>query len=237
MKRKYFYYIISISLLIAFIILIFTAFYRVSLYSSESVQYKELPNIVIDAGHGGEDGGAVSDDGVLEKDLNLKISRNLSEILRFFGYEVSETRTEDISVFTDGDTVRERKVSDMKNRLSVFNSSEKNIVISIHQNKFTQSKYYGTQIFYSPNDERSSLLAESIKSTVTTLLQPDNTRECKKSDNSIYLLKNAKVPAVIVECGFISNYEECQKLNSSEYQKQMAYSISLGFLDFYHKNY
>lgn len=236
-KRKYIYYIFSISALIAFIVLIFTAYYRISLYSSENTGYSRTEKVIVDAGHGGEDGGAVSDDGVVEKDINLDISRKLSDFLKLFGYDVTETRTEDVSVFTDGNTVRERKVSDLKNRLSLFNSDKSNIVISIHQNKFTESKYYGTQIFYSPNNEESVLLAENIRNTVVTLLQPDNTRECKKADSNIYLLKNAEVPAVIVECGFISNYNECQKLVSSDYQKQMAYSISLGFIGFYNNDY
>ena len=99
--------------------------------------------------------------------------------------------------------------------------------------KFTESKYSGTQIFYSPNNPQSADLAESIRQSVVTLLQPENERECKKADKSIYLLKNATVPAVICECGFISNESECAKLQDNTYQQKMAYSIAVGFMNVY----
>ena len=121
----------------------------------------------------------------------------------------------------------------MKKRLEIFNYSKENTIISIHQNKFTESKYHGTQIFYSPNNPKSKQLADSIKYSVKGLLQPDNERECKKADSGIYLLKNTNNPAVIVECGFISNGEECKNLLDSQYQKQMAFSITAGFLSYY----
>ncbi len=197
---------------------------------------RTLPNIIIDAGHGGEDGGAVNEQGVLEKDLNLAIANNTSDLLYLLGFDVNSTRTEDTALETEGDTVRARKVADMKKRLGIFNSSDKNLIISIHQNKFSESKYYGTQIFYSPNNEKSAILAESIKFSVKGLLQPENERECKKADSSIYLLKNTNNPAIIVECGFISNYNECQKLLDSTYQKQMSFSIIAGFLNYYNTN-
>jgi len=117
-----------------------------------------------------------------------------------------------------------------------FNSSEENTIISIHQNKFSESKYHGTQIFYSPNNSKSKQLADSIKFSVKGLLQPDNERECKKADSGIYLLKNTSNPAVIVECGFISNEEECNNLLNSQYKKQMAFSITSGFLTYYNSD-
>ena len=140
------------------------------------------------------------------------------------------------SLSNDEESIRLRKVADMKKRLEIFNSSDNNIIISIHQNKFTESKYYGTQIFYSPNSDESNKLAESIKFTIKTLLQPQNERECKKAGNDIYLLKNSNNPAVIVECGFLSNPSECQNLTDPIYQKQMAFSIVTGFLDYHNKN-
>ena len=199
--------------------------------SSESV--KTMPTIVIDAGHGGEDGGAVSDSGVLEKDINLSIANDTSALFYMLGFDVTQTRTTDIALDNGEDTIRKRKVSDMKKRLEIFNYLEENTVISIHQNKFSESKYHGTQIFYSPNNPKSKQLADSIKYSVKGLLQPDNERECKKADSGIYLLKNTNNPAVIVECGFISNGEECKNLLDSQYQKQMAYSITAGFLIYY----
>lgn len=192
---------------------------------------KTMPNVIIDAGHGGEDGGAVSN-GAVEKDINLAISDDTADFLTFMGFDVTKTRTDDNALSDDGDTVHKRKVSDMKKRLEMFNSSDNNAVISIHQNKFTESQYHGTQIFYSPNNNSSKLLAENIKYSVKAQLQPDNERECKPADSSIYLLHNATTPAVIVECGFISNSEECKNLMCEDYQKQMSYAIVTGFLDY-----
>lgn len=142
------------------------------------------------------------------------------------------TRDGDYDLSGDESTVHARKVADMNKRLEIYNSNENNVVISIHQNKFEQSKYHGTQVFYSPNDENSKILAESVKYAVKKLIQPDNERECKKSDNGIYLLKQAKFPSIIVECGFISNQEECNNLLDEAYQKQMSFAIVSGFLDY-----
>ena len=138
------------------------------------------------------------------------------------------TRTDDNSIGVKDTTIREQKVSDMKKRLEIYNSNKENIVISIHQNKFQQEKYNGTQIFYSANNEKSSILAENIKTSVVNLLQPNNTRECKKATKEIYLLYNSKVPSVIVECGFLSNKNEAEKLKTDSYQKQLAFTIYLG---------
>lgn len=218
--KKILYFTICFILIIAFVFLITTAYFRLNILTSESNVSENTHTVIIDAGHGGEDGGAVNDNNVVEKDLNLQISVKLADMLTLFGYKTEQIRTEDKSVYTQGENVRQRKVSDMKNRLSVFNSNPENVVISIHQNKFTESKYSGTQVFYSPNNPQSADLAESIRQSVKTMLQPDNERECKKADKSIYLLKNATVPAVICECGFISNESECAKLQDDTYQQK-----------------
>ena len=190
------------------------------------------PTIIIDAGHGGEDGGA-SDNGVLEKDVNLSVALKLRDMLQVLGYPVKMTRETDVSIYdNESDSVREKKVSDMKNRVSIINSSKDNILISIHQNKFTQSKYSGAQIFYSDNSPESIRMAECIRRSVTGLLQPDNKRELKADDGSVYILKNAEVPAVIVECGFLSNAQEAALLKTEEYQEKMAFAIMCGALDF-----
>lgn len=230
--KKIIYFSICLVLISAFVWLITAAYFRLNVMTSEGNVGDCKHTIIIDAGHGGEDGGAVYGN-VVEKDINLQISAKLSDMLTLFGYKTEQVRTEDKSVYTQGDNIRQRKVSDMKNRLSVFNSSTDNVVISIHQNKFTESKYSGTQIFYSPNNPQSADLAESIRQSVVTLLQPENERECKKADKSIYLLKNATVPAVICECGFISNESECAKLQDNTYQQKMAYSIAVGFMNVY----
>lgn len=230
--KKFIFPCICFALLSAFVFLMISAALNIKVsVSSENV--KSMPTIVIDAGHGGEDGGAVSESGVLEKDINLSIANDTSALFYLLGFDVTQTRKTDIALDNGEDTIRKRKVSDMKKRLEIFNSSKENTIISIHQNKFSESKYHGTQIFYSPNNPKSKQLADSIKYSVKGLLQPDNERECKKADSGIYLLKNTNNPAVIVECGFISNGEECKNLLDSQYQKQMAFSITAGFLSYY----
>lgn len=230
--KKFIFPCICFALLSAFVFLMVSAALNIKVsVSSENV--KSMPTIVIDAGHGGEDGGAVSESGVLEKDINLSIANDTSALFYLLGFDVTQTRKTDIALDNGEDTIRKRKVSDMKKRLEIFNSSKENTIISIHQNKFSESKYHGTQIFYSPNNPKSKQLADSITYSVKGLLQPDNERECKKADSGIYLLKNTNNPAVIVECGFISNGEECKNLLDSQYQKQMAFSITAGFLSYY----
>lgn len=230
--KKLIFPCICFALLSAFVFLMISAALNIKVsVSSQSV--KSMPTIVIDAGHGGEDGGAVSESRVLEKDINLSIANDTSALFYLLGFDVTQTRKTDIALDNGEDTIRKRKVSDMKKRLEIFNSSKENTIISIHQNKFSESNYHGTQIFYSPNNPKSKQLADSIKYSVKGLLQPDNERECKKADSGIYLLKNTNNPAVIVECGFISNGEECKNLLDSQYQKQMAFSITAGFLSYY----
>lgn len=190
------------------------------------------PVIVIDAGHGGEDGGAEAN-GVLEKNINLPIALKLRDMLVMMGYDVKMVRESDISVYDkEAETVRDKKVSDIKNRVAVINSSRNNVLVSIHQNKFEQTKYKGAQVFYSDNSPESIKLAECIRKSVTGLLQPENKRELKADDDSVYILKKAEVPAVIVECGFLSNEQEAALLKTDEYQNKMAFAIMCGTMDF-----
>ena len=218
-----------------FIALMVTSTARITL-NTAAMPKTPMPHIVIDAGHGGEDGGAVSGDGVPEKESNLAIAHDTNDLLTFFGFDTEMTRTSDADLSTDGENTKQRKNSDMKNRLKIFNSSGNNAVISIHQNKFSDTSSRGTQVFYSPNNDRSLLLADAIKFSVKSQLQPDNERLSKPAGSGIYLLKNATQPAVIVECGFLSNREECEKLKTAEYQRQMAFAITTGFLDYYNTN-
>lgn len=196
-----------------------------------SYSVKPTPTVIVDAGHGGEDGGAVVDD-VVEKNINLSVSNKAADLLNFLGFSVKTTRSEDTQLSNKGDSIRERKNNDMKTRLKLFNSSKDNVIISIHQNKFSNISSHGTQVFYSPNNENSKLLADCIKYSVKSSLQPENERESKAAESGIYLLKNTTQPAVIVECGFISNKDECLKLLDEEYQKDMAFSIITGFINF-----
>lgn len=230
MKVKTIYLIILAVLLISFCIVMFSAFSNITAHTSADID--DRITVIIDAGHGGEDGGAEVD-GVLEKDINLSIADKLADTLRLCGVRVTEIRDEDISVYDDSaQTLREKKVSDLKHRVEIVNGSENNILVSIHQNKFDNSAYSGAQVFYSSNNDKSRVLAESIRNSVVSLLQNDNTRELKPANSDIYLLDNATVPAVIVECGFLSNDEERAKLLDSGYQSEMAYSIAMGVLEY-----
>lgn len=182
--------------------------------------------VLIDPGHGGADGGATAADGTAEKDINLAISLPLADMLTVMGYSVTMTRCTDTMVNTEGTTLRERKVSDMRHRLAM--SEQADITVSIHQNKFPQTQYYGTQIFYSANHEQSYRLAQTVMASVVSLLQPNNTRPLKKGDSSVYLLHNATRPMILVECGFLSNQEELKKLKDAAYQRQLAFAVAMG---------
>ena len=219
---------------IIFLTLTFISLQKLDIMTSTLAE-QSLPVIVIDAGHGGEDGGASSSSGILEKDINLAVSIQLRDMLKVAGFPVVMTRDKDISINDEGlSTIKERKVSDLHNRLRILNEQgDRSILVSIHQNHFSESKYYGSQVFYSSNDAESSDLAKKIRSQIIQLLQPENTREIKPTSNSIYLLWNAEVPAVIVECGFLSNESEAQKLSEPQYQKQMAFAIFNGILNYY----
>ncbi len=187
--------------------------------------------ILIDPGHGAEDGGAVSPSGVIEKDVNLSISLFLRDYLQMSGYDVIMTR-EDDSIPATGDSLKEKLHNDFSNRLAMYNDSKTDVVISIHQNSFENPQYYGTQIFYSPNDERSEKLALCVKRAFRGLLQPDNQRDITKAGSNIYLLNNCTKPCILAECGFLSNPEECANLADEEYRRQVAFAIYCGIVEF-----
>lgn len=227
------FYGIVFCILGAFCGLMVRAFHQVGRQANAQMT-PSLPIIVIDAGHGGEDGGSETDSGVLEKDINLAIAQDLQQMLEISGFRVVMTRESDVSIHdSSANTLREKKVSDLHNRLKIMESYADCIVISIHQNHFSQSQYQGAQMFYSTNNEQSKALAESLRTSVTGLLQPDNNRECKPSTSDIYLLHHTQQTAVLVECGFLSNPEEAALLTDDAYQHQMAFAIYCGVLDYW----
>lgn len=188
--------------------------------------------IIIDAGHGGMDGGAVGVGGTLEKDINLKISLKLKELAEKNGLKVIMTRDKDVSLHTtDSNKIRTQKRSDLDNRKKVLNENPNYIFVSIHQNQFEQSKYKGAQVFYADNDS-SCNLGTIIQKSLIDNLQDGNTRVAKKITNDVYLLKGVQSTAVVVECGFLSNEEEEKLLNTDEYQTKVADAILKGILQF-----
>lgn len=192
-----------------------------------------LPTIVIDAGHGGMDGGAVGVHKELEKDINLSIASTLNEMLKAGGYSTVMVREDDRSVHDPQYTsARQQKISDIKNRLKLAEGTADAIFVSIHQNQFGQSKYYGAQMFYSTNNPEGKILAETLRLQFKTLLQPENERETKPAQKNLYILHHATCPAVLVECGFLSNPAEAELLASEDYQRQVAFTIYTGIMNY-----
>ena len=188
--------------------------------------------VVLDAGHGGEDGGAVGADGTEEKDLNLAITLTVGERLSELGYTVIYTRTDDRLLYTEEEDIRGiRKISDLKNRCKIAAEHKDALFVSIHMNTFGQSKYSGLQVYYSPGVEGSDILARCIQSEVCAAVQPQNHRKIKRGKD-IYILENTENVAVLIECGFLSNPEECKKLSEKEYQKQLSFAIVCGMMKY-----
>jgi N-acetylmuramoyl-L-alanine amidase len=187
--------------------------------------------VVIDAGHGGEDPGASSSAGVLEKDVNLQIAGKVGCLLTEKGFTVVYTRTEDKLLYTEQQNVKGlRKINDLKNRCKIANSYEDSIFISVHCNSFSMPKYSGLQVYYS-REEGSYSLASSIQERVRTELQPENNRKVKEG-KGIYLMENIRTTAVLIECGFLSNEEERNKLLDEEYQNKLAFIIANSIIEY-----
>lgn len=184
--------------------------------------------VIIDPGHGGIDVGTVGIDGSLEKNINLSISLDLYDFLMVSGINTVLTRDGDYEMYRAGE---QRTKSDLYNRMDYINSVPNSILISIHQNHFENEAEWGTQVWYSPNDEISPTLADKILQSVKKNIQPENKRENKVSDNSYYILYKAQKPSVMVECGFVSNENENKRLQDKEYQRDMAYSILVGICE------
>ena len=186
--------------------------------------------LILDAGHGGEDGGAVSVTGVPESQINLAIVKKMDAILGFYGECPILTRNSDRSLHDEGAvTLREKKVSDLKRRTEIVNETEQGVLISIHQNSFQSPKYQGTQVFYG-NMDGSQELALHIQDAIRRTIQPDNSREVKKIAENVYLMNHIDRPAVLVECGFLTNPEEEKQLRDADYQKQLAAVLSAAWL-------
>ena len=226
-----------IAIITAFLIILSAMLYLTFMANFSAAEASSMPitqkTVIVDAGHGGDDGGAIGIDGTVEKDINLDIALKLEKILKFYGFNVIMTRTQDVMTCDDGlDSLRKRKISDIHNRFELMRKNPDAIFISVHQNKFEDSSQHGTQVFYSGNDERSKELAEAIQTSVTLTLQRKNDRVVKKTGSGIYLLYHAKIPAVLVECGFISNSDEVKKLKDESYRMKLAILIADGLLKY-----
>lgn len=195
--------------------------------SSEYEINENLPVITIDAGHGGYDPGKIGADGATEKDINLEIALYLKDILNEKGFEVYLTRDTDISLYEEG--ASSKKISDLNHRIAIVSENNSDLFISIHQNSFSDTSVHGAQVFYYEGSEEGKSLADAIQGSIKSIVDPDNKRPVK--GNSEYMiLKYSSCTALIVECGFLSNPDECRLLSSSDYQQLMANAIAEGII-------
>lgn len=234
---------IKFNILVGIILVIFfiTAilFFTYTAYCNETASVSSNSalspkTIIVDAGHGGMDGGSIGADGTVEKEINLKIALKLESVLKTYGYNVIMTRKDDKSIHdSSANTVRQQKVSDIHNREKIILQNPDAVFVSIHQNHYSNGSIYGTQVFYSKNNALSKDLAQNIQTSIVKNTDPNNKRQIKKSGTEIYLLYHSKIPSVMVECGFISNYNDLNKLKNESYQKKLALSIADGIIKYY----
>ena len=187
--------------------------------------------VVIDPGHGGEDGGAVSSDGVQESHINLAVSKQLRDLLCLAGVQTVMTREEDVTICDEGlGTIRARKASDIRNRVAIVNGTENAVLLSIHQNSLPSSTVtHGAQVFWN-QQEGAKELAEAIQTSLNGAINVGNEKHTKQIPPTVYLMKHVTVPAVLVECGFLTNQEETRRLQDETHQRTLAISIAAGYL-------
>lgn len=234
MKNKSIIFIVFILVFTSYIFFAETKItYAANKYFSEEQKKDKI--ILIDPGHGGIDGGAVSKKGTVEKEVNLNIGLKLKENLEKQGYKVIMTREDDIGLYEDNGSVKEKKRVDLNNRCKIKNDSNCDMFISIHLNMFTQSQYYGAQVWYSDNDE-SKEFARIVQQNLIDDLDNSNKRKEKPAKNSFKILRCRDViPSIIVECGFLSNPQEEEKLKEEYYQQKIADSL-LKSINMYYDN-
>ncbi|WP_281417648.1 N-acetylmuramoyl-L-alanine amidase CwlD [Alkaliphilus flagellatus] len=220
------YWIIRICLLLISITVLIASFNYYKTIETYSIP-TTAKVIVIDPGHGGFDPGKLGHNGKHEKEINLAISLYLREYLEQSGSIVIMTREEDIDLYIDDGSNRKMKSIDLTNRKNIVIENEPHVFLSIHVNSFTQSKYYGAQTFYPKNNESGRQLANMIQEELVRVLDNDNKRVPLQND-SVYIIKELDIPTVLIECGFLSNPQEEQKLNDPHYQQKIAWSIYVG---------
>ena len=190
--------------------------------------------IVLDAGHGKPDEGAEGENGITEEKTNLDITLKVQKLLEESGATVILTRSDNNAIYDlDSKTLKQKKISDIKNRVKIGNENSADIFVSIHLNKIPQSEYHGWQCFYNTKNEKSIELAKKIQENLNEAIQKENTRVAMKL-NTVYIMKNIEIPISIVECGFLSNPEEEKKLLEDSYQDRLAWGIYNGILDYFY---
>lgn len=195
----------------------------------EAQEERERRRVVIDAGHGGDDPGKVGINGANEKDVNLEIARLVKQYLEMSDVEVVMTRESDAGL-NDADASN-KKVQDMKRRIALIEETAPALTVSIHQNSYPEEYVNGAQVFYYKQSPEGEALAKKIQSSMTARLDPGKQR-VEKANDSYYMLKKTPTPTVIVECGFLSNWEEAEKLCTEEYQNKVAWAIHMGIMQY-----
>lgn len=198
--------------------------------AASPVALRNTRPLVLDAGHGGEDGGAVSLTGVPESQINLAIVLKLRDVLGLYGVDPVVLREEDVSLHDESaDTLREKKRSDLKNRVAAIEAVEGGTLLSIHQNTYTSSRYHGSHVFYAPT-EGSQELAEHFQNRIKAALQPENERAVKRIPDTVYIMNHVTCPAVLIECGFLTNPEEEALLRDEDYQRRLSAVVAAAWL-------
>lgn len=229
-----------LSLILGMVFVALFAFTFQTANLNKTVQTVTLPVsnkvIVIDAGHGKPDEGAQATNGTTEAETNLKIALKVQTLLEQSGATVILTRSDENAIYDlDKTTLKEKKISDIHNRVKIGNESSADIFVSIHLNKIPQEQYWGWQCFYKQNDEASIKLAKSLQQNLNESIQKENKRVAMKLD-TVYIMKHIEVPISIVECGFLSNLEEQKQLLTDEYQDKLAWGIYNGIMDYFYGN-
>ncbi len=212
---------------------LFHAGRAVHTWNERSAQKGARYTVVIDPGHGGFDPGKIGINGVYEKDINLAIAKELKEILEQNDCKVVMTRTEDTGLYAEGES--NRKIADLRKRCEVIDSCQPDVVISVHQNSFSQESSKGAQVFYQTTSKEGKELALLLQKQMVASLDPKNHRTAK-ANSDYYMLKNTAGVMVIVECGFLSNSEEAELLCREDYQRKVAWAIALGTMQYLEGN-
>ena len=225
-----------ISVVITYVLIVSSLIVTASLVSEVTTVVAQLTpiernhTIVIDAGHGGPDGGAISCTGVMESKVNLDISLRLNDLLQLLGHKTVMIRTEDESIYISGETIAAKKISDLRQRVKLANEIQGGVLVSIHQNTFSDSRYSGPQVFYGTQGEGEQL-AKILQKSLTEVLSPGSNRMAKKADG-IYLMQHINCTGVLIECGFLSNPEEEAKLRNDQYQQKLCCVIGTSLVNF-----
>lgn len=228
-KKYYIVYVLTIAFVLS------AAYYAredITAYLSTAAELTvPATTVVIDPGHGGEDGGAVGRSGVPESTLNLEIGLRLNDLCMLLGIPTKMIRTEDVAVYTEGaHSISEKKVSDLKNRADIVNHTPGALLISIHQNSFPEERYAGAQVFFA-DTEGSEALAELLQERIDTILDPNNRRKCKPCQ-TVYLMEHIQCTGILLECGFLTNADEEMKLRTPAYQKQLVCTVISALTEF-----